>query len=125
ADVATLHLQVGEALRRVSEEVRAGYIDDAPQAAQLAPGSDLAGARLAGVALCGADLRGACLIAADLRGADLTAVDLLGADLRDARLDGADLSRALFLTQAQVAAARGSAATRLPAGLARPGHWVP
>ena len=125
ADVATLHLQVGEALRWVSEEVRAGHIDDAPRPAHLAPGSDLAGANLAGVVLCGADLRGACLIAADLRGADLTAVDLLGADLRDARLDGADLSRALFLTQAQVAAARGSAATRLPAGLARPGHWVP
>ena len=125
ADVATLHRQVGETLRWVSEEVRAGYIDDAPQPARLAPGSDLAGARLGGLALCGAELRGACLIAADLRGADLTAVDLLGADLRDARLDGADLSHALFLTQAQVAAARGSASTRLPAGLEQPAHWVP
>lgn len=125
ADVESLHRQVGEALRWVSEEVRAGYIDDARHPALLAPGADLAGARLAGLVLCGADLRGACLIAADLRGADLTAVDLLGADLRDARLDDADLSHALFLTQAQAASARGSASTRLPDGLEQPAHWGP
>ena len=123
ADVGALHLQVGEALRWVSEEVRAGYFGDGPQRTQLAPGADLAGARLLGQSLCGADLRGACLIAADLRGADLTAVDLLGADLRDARLDGADLGHALFLTQAQIAAARGSMSTRLPSALERPAHW--
>ncbi|MFC4397479.1 pentapeptide repeat-containing protein [Arthrobacter sedimenti] len=125
ADVGSLHLQVGEALRWVSEEVRAGYLADGPQRNDLAPGADLAGANLRGSVLCGADLRGACLIAADLRGADLTAVDLLGADLRDARLDDADLSQALFLTEAQIAAARGSLSTRLPAGLKRPDHWIP
>jgi len=125
ADVGSLHLQVGEALRWVSEEVRAGYFAEGPQRNHLVPGADLAGANLRGSVLCGADLRGACLIAADLRGADLTAVDLLGADLRDARLDDADLSHSLFLTQAQIAAARGSASTRLPTGLVPPAHWVP
>ena len=50
-------------------------------------------------------------------------VDLLGADLRDADLRGCDLSTALFLTQPQVNSARGDASTRLPTGLARPGHW--
>jgi hypothetical protein len=125
ADVGSLHLQVGETLRSVSEEVRAGYLAEGTQRAPLAPGADLAGADLRGLTLWGADLRGACLIGADLRGTDLTAVDLLGADLRDARLDDADLTRALFLTQAQLAAARGSLSTRLPGVLARPGHWVP
>lgn len=123
ADVGSLHESVGAVLREVSEEVRAGYFDPDPRVVRLAPSADLAGADLRGWQLCGADLRGACLIAADLRGTDLTAVDLLGADLRDARLDDADLAGALFLTQAQVAAARGSAATSLPAGIGRPGHW--
>jgi len=125
ADVGSLHLQVGETLRSVSEEVRAGYFAEGTQRSPLAPGADLAGADLRGLTLWGADLRGACLIGADLRGTDLTAVDLLGADLRDARLDDADLTRALFLTQAQLAAARGSQSTLLPWVLARPGHWVP
>jgi hypothetical protein len=123
ADVEVLHGKVGAALREVSEEVRAGFFDPDPRVARLAPDADLAGADLRGWRLCGADLRGACLIAADLRGTDLKAVDLLGADLRDARLDDADLAGALFLTQAQVTAARGSASTLLPPGLERPGHW--
>ena len=124
ADVGSLHVQVGDALRWVSEEVRAGYFDDGPRLGCLQPGADLAGTDLRGVALCGANLRGACLIAADFRGADLAATDLLGADLRDARFDDADLTDTLFLTQAQITAARGSASTRLPAGLERPGHWL-
>ena len=68
--------------------------------------------------------RGALLMAADLRGADLAGVDLLGADLRDADVRGADLSGALFLTQPQLNAARGDAATRLPSRLTRPGTWL-
>ena len=86
-------------------------------------GADLAGARLAGARLRAADLRGACLIAADLKGADLRSADLLGSDLRDARLAGADLTGALFLTQPQVAAAQGDAATRISERLTRPAHW--
>ncbi|MFC8453461.1 pentapeptide repeat-containing protein [Kitasatospora sp. NPDC057223] len=87
-------------------------------------GADLIGARLRGADLYGANLRGAYLIAADLTGADLRSADLIGADLRDARLDGADLTGSFFLTQAQLNAARGDGATRLPPSLARPGHWA-
>jgi uncharacterized protein YjbI with pentapeptide repeats len=82
------------------------------------------GRNLANRRLCGADLRGAYLIAADLRGSDLSGADLLGADLRDVRLDGADLSRALYLTQAQLNAAKGSHTTALPADVERPSHWL-
>jgi uncharacterized protein YjbI with pentapeptide repeats len=86
-------------------------------------GADLAGQDLRGSGLRAASLRGALLIGADLRGADLSRADLTGADLRGAGLAGADLAAALFLTQAQLDAARGDARTRLPAALARPAHW--
>lgn len=72
----------------------------------------------------GPSRRGALLMAADLRGADLDGVDLLGADLRDADVRGADLGGALFLTQPQVNASRGDAATRLPPRLTRPAAWL-
>ncbi|MBW8487410.1 pentapeptide repeat-containing protein [Actinomadura parmotrematis] len=88
-------------------------------------GADLTGARLRGAGLRGASLRGALLIGADLRGADLRRADFTGADLRGADLRGADLREAAFLTQAQLAAARGDAATRVTAPLARPAHWRP
>lgn len=87
-------------------------------------GADLVGADLRGTDLRGASLRGALLVGADLRGADLTLADVTGADLRGARLAGADLSRTLFLTQAQVDAAAGDRATRLPPGRSRPAHWA-
>jgi hypothetical protein len=86
-------------------------------------GADLVGARLRGADLRKANLRGAYLIAADLRDADLRQADLIGADLRDADLRGADLTGALFLTQAQVNAARGDRATKLPDAVSRPSHW--
>ncbi|MFD9502720.1 pentapeptide repeat-containing protein [Streptomyces sp. NPDC060035] len=86
-------------------------------------GADLIGARMRGADLRGADLRGAYLIAADLRGADLRLADLIGADFRDADLSGADLMGTLFLTQAQLNAAKGDAATKLPPPLTRPTHW--
>lgn len=86
-------------------------------------GADLSGAALRRASLRGASLRGARLLAADLRGADLRLADLTGADLRGADLSGADLTGALFVTQAQLDAARGDAATRLPAGRDRPTHW--
>ena len=82
-------------------------------------GRDLRQARLRD-----AGLRGAYLIGADLQGVDLGTADVLGADLRAADLRGADLSRCLFLTQPQLTAARGNAATRMPAALARPAHWA-
>jgi uncharacterized protein YjbI with pentapeptide repeats len=86
-------------------------------------GADLVGRNLAGADLRGANLRGALLVGADLRGADLRGADVIGADLRAARLGRADLTDALFLTQAQADAARGDAATVLPAHVTRPRHW--
>ncbi len=86
-------------------------------------GADLAGRDLRGADLNGASLRGASLIGAELTGADLRLADLTGADLRGADLSGADLSGSIFLTQAQLDAAKGNTGTRLPASLARPAHW--
>ena len=115
-DVTALRGDIAPLLRRASALVRG---TDAPDSA----GADLAGRDLRRTDLRRTELRGALLIAADLRGRDLDRADLLGADLRDADLRGADLGGALFLTQAQVSAARGDAATRIPAGLDRPAHW--
>jgi hypothetical protein len=86
-------------------------------------GADLTGRNLRGADLVRANLRGALLIGADLRRADLRLADLIGADCRGCDLRGADLSTALFVTQAQLDAAKGDADTRLPAGRRRPGHW--
>ncbi|MGC5341911.1 pentapeptide repeat-containing protein [Streptomyces sp. DT24] len=119
-DVAALRAEVNTLLLRASELVRAGV----PGRKKDHRGADLMGARLRGAGLRGASLRSSCLIAADLSGADLRDADLIGADLRDADLAGADLTGALFLTQAQLNAARGDRATRLPAGLERPRHWT-
>ncbi|MFE6667321.1 pentapeptide repeat-containing protein [Streptomyces sp. NPDC057697] len=119
-DVAGHREVVAELLLRTSEVVRA----TAPRKKRRdRRGADLIGAGLKGADLRGADLRGAYLIAADLTGADLRRADLIGADFRDADLSGADLTGSLFLTQAQLNAARGDAATKLPPSLHRPAHW--
>ncbi|WP_320780448.1 pentapeptide repeat-containing protein [Streptomyces sp. CRN 30] len=118
-DVPAHRQRVDEVLLRVSELMRAGA-----GRRKERRGADLMGARLKGADLRKANLRGAYLIAADLTGADLRGADLIGADLRDADLSGADLTGAFFLTQPQVNAARGSAGTRLPASVTRPGHWT-
>jgi hypothetical protein len=114
-DVGSHRRGVGELLSQVSERVRGGGADRR--------GADLAGRDLRRADLRGAGLRGALLIGADLRGADLHRADLLGADLRAADVRGTDLSTCLFLTQPQVSAARGDAATAIPATLRRPAHW--
>ncbi|QHY97409.1 Serine/threonine-protein kinase B [Streptomyces sp. S4.7] len=118
-DVARHRAGVNELLLRTSELVRSGVRGKRAERR----GADLMGARLRGADLRAANLRGALLIAADLRGADLRTADLIGADFRDADLRGADLTGALFLTQSQLDAAKGDAATVLPASLARPSHW--
>ncbi len=124
ADMDSVHASVRTLLVEVSAEVRGSYFaDDGGLDPRIGPGADLAGCDLRRTRLCGADLRGAVLIGADLRECDLTAVDLLGADLRDARMAGADLSASLYLTQPQIAAARGDAHTRLPAAVSAPFHW--
>ena len=112
-----LHERVGGLLADASGRVRRRW-----PAAQDRSRADLAGRRLRGDHR-GWSFRGALLIRADLRGAHLDDADLLGTDLRDADVRGCDLSTTLFLTQPQVNAARGDTATRLPAGLSRPGHW--
>lgn len=108
--------RVDALLAQASELVRAG-------AGRDLRGADLIGRRRRRADLRAADLRGAYLIGTDLRGADLSLADLIGADLRGAELSGADLGTSLFLTQPQVSAALGDAATRLPAALRRPAHW--
>ncbi|ROQ97230.1 uncharacterized protein YjbI with pentapeptide repeats [Streptomyces sp. 2132.2] len=118
-DVGALRGRVNTLLLRASELARA----KAPARKRNHRGADLMGARLAGSDLRGANFRGAYLIAADLSGADLRLADLIGADFRDADLRGADLRGALFLTQPQLGAARGDAATRIPSTLVRPAHW--
>ncbi|MHB9857333.1 pentapeptide repeat-containing protein [Streptomyces sp. YIM S03343] len=119
-DVAAHRAQINELLLRSSDLARAGI----KGRKRDRRGADLIGARLKGADLHGASLRGAYLIAADLTGADLRHADLIGADLRDADLTDADLTGAFFLTQPQLNAARGSAGTRLPGALRRPGHWA-
>ncbi len=101
-----------------------------PRAGASLAGADLRGADLTGKDLSRADLTGACLrgaslLGVDLGGADLRMADLTGADLRGADLRGADLSATIFVTQSQLEAARGDAATKLPAALTRPMHWPP
>jgi uncharacterized protein YjbI with pentapeptide repeats len=120
-DVAAHRRDVSALLLRTSETVRAGV-----RRQQIdRRGADLVGADLTGADLSGANLRGACLIGVDLSGADLRTADLIGADLRGADLSGADLGGAIFLTQSQVDAATGDAATTLPPALTRPAHWSP
>ena len=118
-DVAAHRGRVGDLLRNASARARAG--------ARRTPidhrGADLIGGDLRRADLRAADLRGARLVGADLRGADLRLADLLGADLRGARIASADLRDGLFVVQAQLEAARGDAATRLPPGRIRPAHW--
>jgi uncharacterized protein YjbI with pentapeptide repeats len=117
-DVPRHRAYVNELLLKVSEMVR-----PKPTNAKLAKRRDFLGAKLQGANLRGVSLRGALLIAADLRGADLRQTDVIGADFRDADLRGADLRGSIFLTQAQVNAAKGDASTKLPATVKVPAHW--
>ena len=86
-------------------------------------GQDLIGKSLRGKDLRGANLRGALLIGADLSGADLRLADVIGADFRGANLAGADLSDTIFLTRAQLNAARGDRTVKLPVSFEHPAHW--
>jgi uncharacterized protein YjbI with pentapeptide repeats len=116
-DVEAHRREISELLLRASELERAG------RRGRDHRGADLVGAALRGKDLRGANLRGALLVGADLRQADLRGADLIGADLRAADLAAADLTGALFLTQAQLAAARGDARTLLSPPLTHPAHW--
>ena len=120
-DVPAHRERVNVLLLRASELARAG----AGRTPAEHRGADLIGAKLGGADLRAANLRGAYLIGADLRGADLRGADLIGADLRGADLCGADLTGSIFLTQAQLDAAKGDTDTRLTPPLTGPGHWPP
>ncbi|HSK92001.1 MAG TPA: pentapeptide repeat-containing protein [Euzebyales bacterium] len=120
-DVAAHRQAVNAVLARASELARA----ELGRAAIDHRGADLIGHDLSGADLRGANLRGALLVAADLAGADLELADLTGADLRAADLRAADLAGSLFLTQAQLEAAKGDHDTTVPATLTRPAHWAP
>lgn len=125
-DAAAHRAKVNELLLKTSELVRdeaRSRHKGAPSKQKYGRGADLIGAKLKKADLRCANLRGAYLIAADLREADLRAADLIGADFRDADLSGADLTGSIFLTQAQLNAAKGDAATKLPPSLERPAHW--
>ncbi|WP_256992254.1 pentapeptide repeat-containing protein [Paenibacillus sp. XY044] len=121
AEVNILLLKTSELVR---EEARRRYKGTAPRKNLKGRGADLIGAKLKGADLKFQSFRGAYLIAADLRDADLRITDLIGADFRDADIRGADLSRSLFLTQFQINAAKGNAATKIPPALERPFHWA-
>jgi uncharacterized protein YjbI with pentapeptide repeats len=127
-DIASHRADVNALLLRTSELVRVEAIiskkGPSSRRKTYGRGADLMGAKLRGADLRGANLRGAYLIAADLRDADLRVADLIGADFRDADLRGADLTESIFLTQAQINAAKGDANTKLPPSLTRPLHWT-
>ncbi|MEJ8547585.1 pentapeptide repeat-containing protein [Brevibacillus borstelensis] len=126
-DVAAHRADVNQLLLRTSELVRAAFLRShkvpAGKRKTFSRGADLIGAKLRGADLRAANLRGSYLIAADLRGADLRGADLIGADFRDADIRGANLTESIFLTQAQVNAAKGDADTKLPLTVTRPPHW--
>jgi uncharacterized protein YjbI with pentapeptide repeats len=83
--------------------------------------ADLGGAHLEGADLGGAHLEGADLTGAYLEGADLTGAYLEGADLTGAYLERAVMVDTMGLSETELLInAHDDAATKLPAGLARP-----
>lgn len=125
-DIAVERGKVNTLLLKISQLVRSKACPGQTNSRRkrtFGRGADLIGADLRRTNLRGANLRGALLIAADLRGTNLSGTDFIGADLRDTDLRGADLSKSIFLTQAQINAAKGDANTKLPPSLTRPMHW--
>jgi uncharacterized protein YjbI with pentapeptide repeats len=120
-DVIEHRTKVNKLLIRASELVRAQV---AKSQKNTRRGMDYLGAKLRGADLKGANLRGALLIAADFRNADLRWSDVIGADFRDTDISGANLTGCIFLTQAQVNAAKGNKYTKLPPALVTPAHWL-
>lgn len=94
----------------------------------VAPGktdkrSDNMGRNFKKANLNGWDFSMSLLIAANLEGCSLYGTNFLGADMRDTNIQNADLRESIFLTQAQVNAARGNEHTKLPDTLSRPIAW--
>lgn len=126
-DMVAHRAYVNDLLLQTSELVRSEAIHlqgkGKKRHKNIGRGADLIGANLKDANLIGANLRGAYLIAANLSGADMRKADLIGADFRDADLSGADLTDSIFLTQAQLNAAKGDINTKITARLNRPSHW--
>lgn len=122
-DVEEHRSKVNKLLIRTSELVRA-QVPKSKSKKNTRQRMDYLGAKLRGADLKGANLRGALLIAADLRNADLRWSDVIGADFRDADISDANLTGCIFLTQAQVNAAKGNKHTKLPPALVSPAHWL-
>jgi Pentapeptide repeats (8 copies) len=124
-DVDAEHDSVRDLLVEASEIARSSVTRGTNHSGRwvLLPGSDLMGAKLAGVDLRAATIRGSIAIAADLSRARMAQCDVLGVDMRDANLNGADLEGAIYLTQMQVNSARGNSRTVLPEVFERPSHW--
>lgn len=118
--VNTLLLQTSEFVRK---KVQSNNMNSLKRKKTLGNGLDLIGADLRKKDLRGENLSGSYLIAADLRGLDLSFADFIGADLRDTDLRGANLANSIFLTQAQINAAKGDVNTKLPKSLTRPIYW--
>lgn len=126
-DVTAQRAKINELLLQTSElvrtEARRKLKNSGKNQKSYGRGADLVGANLRGADLRGANLRGAYLIAADLRNADLRGADLIGADFRDTDLRGSNLTESIFLTQAQLNAAKGDASTQISTAFTRPAHW--
>lgn len=123
-DIPAHRARVNPLLLQTSEFVRAAKISKKRKKRLNHRGADLMGVNLRGADLRTADFRGAYVIAADLRDTDLRKADFIGADFRDTDIRGADLTGSIFLTQVQVNAAKGDAATKLPNLVSRPSHWA-
>ncbi|MDR6123580.1 uncharacterized protein YjbI with pentapeptide repeats [Bacillus sp. SLBN-46] len=123
-DIPSHRAVVNHLLLQTSEMVRAKVKKKMNQLSNVKKGIGLMGANLSSKDLKGSNFRGALLIAANLRNSDLRMSDFIGADLRDADLSGANLIGCIFLTQAQVNAAKGDKETKLPASLHVPSHWL-
>jgi uncharacterized protein YjbI with pentapeptide repeats len=122
-DVPTHRQVVSDLLFEASKMARA-KVKGGKNKKYKANTTDFIGANFKSANLKGVSFKGAYLIAANLRDADLRVCDFLGADLRDADLSGANLTGSIFLTQAQVNAAKGDKMTKLPKSITTPQHWL-
>lgn len=73
--------------------------------------------------LSGFDFNMKPLIASDFHNCKLKGATFIRTDTRDANFDGADLREAVFLSQGQINAAKGSRRTKLPKHLKYPVTW--
>lgn len=73
--------------------------------------------------LSGVDFNMKPLIASNFQNCKFKGATFIGTDTRDANFDGADLREAVFLSQGQINAAKGSRRTKLPKHLKYPVTW--